>query len=265
MRFGAQPRDHSKPAPALEHYLTDVRAFGADPLPLSPSIVDRVSRVKTIPMYKNDAVGDCTVAAMLHMFETWAVYSGKAMDGGLFADAEAIKIYSAVSGYDPATGANDNGAQLADVCRYMVKTGAVDKAGKVHKLAAWAEIGDYSNLRLLKRTLNAFGANYLAIQVPSSAMQQFNAGQPWRYVGDQNIEGGHAIPQVYSAVNTGAWDDEQVETWGARQKVNESFAHAYLCEAIACVSADQVNAAGLNPAGLRLDALVHDCQTQYMV
>jgi hypothetical protein len=261
LKHGALPRDFSKPAPELADYL-----LSADPLPSPPGIVDRESAVQSWPMYGNDAIGDCTVAAMLHSVSSMTAFSGVVPGGAQFTDEEAVKIYSAVSGYDPATGANDNGATLASVCKYMVKTGATDVNGRVHKLAAWAEIGSYTNLKLLKRVANAFGAVYLAISFPQSAMDQFHAGQPWTYVPGSPIEGGHAIDLQYSAVNTGALDDETIITWGAEQKMNEAFFRNLGSEAVALVSADDVNVqTGRNPVGMSLDQMVADCQTKFLI
>jgi hypothetical protein len=260
---GYLPRDFSQPAPELESYLL---AGDADPLPESHRFVDDESKVSSWPMYKNDVCGDCTVAAMLHAISSMTAFSGVVPGGAMFTDTEALKIYTAVSGYNPVTGANDNGATLASVCKYMVKTGAVDVNGRVHKLAAWAEVNAYTNLRLLKRVANAFGSAYLAIMCPYSAIDQFDAGQPWTFVPGSQIDGGHAIPLQYSAVNTGTMDDETIVTWGAEQKMNEAFALNYLAEAVAIVSADDVNVqSGTNPVGLNLTQLVTDCQTQYLV
>ena len=260
--YGYLPRDFSKPAPELAGYLTST-----DPLPLPPGIVDRESAVKSWPIYKNDVWGCCTVAAMFHIVSSLTAFSGVVPGGAMFSDAEVAKVYSAVTSppFDPATGANDNGSTLATVCQYMVKTGATDTTGRVHKLAAWAEINDFTDLKLLKRCANAFGAVYLAINCPDSALDQFRSGEPWTYVGS-DIDGGHAIDLQYSAVNTGAFDDETVITWGAEEKMNEAFALNYLVEAVAVVSADDVNVqSGTNPAGLDLQQLIADCQTKYLV
>lgn len=259
-KYGYVPRDFSKPAPEFGRYV-----LAADPLPDSPAFADRESKVTSWPMYKNDQLGDCTVAGMLHAISSMTAYSGQVPGGAMFTDEEAVKIYSAVSGYDPVSGANDNGAQLADVCKYMVQTGATDVNGKVHKLAAWAEITSFANLRLLKRVANAFGSVYLAINCPYSALDQFDAGKPWTVDPSSQIDGGHAICLQYSAVNTGTMDDETIITWGKEQKMNEAFARTYLAEAVALVSADDVNVqTGKNPVGLDLQTLVNDCQTQYL-
>lgn len=265
---GALPRDKSVAAPSLEAYLTDAKRFGAYDriLPVANGKVDRESKVTSWPMYRNDQLGDCTVAGMFHSVSAVEAFASTMTGTPIFSDDEATKIYSAVSGYDPVTGANDNGATLADVCKYMVKTGAHDIQGKRHQLLAWAEIEDFTNLKLLKRVLNAFGTVYLAIDCPVSAMDQFQAGQPWTLDPESPSDGGHCIPLQYNAVNTGEWNDETVITWATEQKMNEAFAKAKIVEAVAIVPAASVDpATGLNPAGLDLHALVTDCQTKYLV
>lgn len=265
-KLGALPRDKSKLAPSLERYLTNPERFGdADPLPGSHKRVDYESKVSSWPMYGNDQIGDCTVAAMFHGISAVETYSLMAATP-VFTDSEAVRVYSAVSGYDPVTGANDNGATLADVCKYMVHTGATDNRGRQHKLLAWAEIEDYTNLQLLKRVLNAFGTVYLAIDCPQSALDQNSLGEPWTVVQDSPIAGGHAIDLQYSAVNTGDFNDETVITWGSEQKMSEAFAKKYIVEAVALVPSGAVNpATGVNPVGLDLQQLVTDCQTTYLV
>lgn len=269
---GALPRDMSKPAPVLEDYLTS-----DDPLPIvtNAQVIDRASQVKSWPMYLNgpdpsnppaspNGIGDCTIAAIAHAFASFTAYSGQVPGGVLFPASSILTAYSAVSGYDQKTGANDNGAQLADVCRYMVSTGMVDNDGKTHKLAAWAEIEDFTDVALLKRVLNAFGAVYLAIDCPESAETQFPG--PWTYVPSSQSLGGHAIVEVVNSHGAGLMDDETVVTWGALVKMNEAFADHKIVEAIAIVSADDVNVtSGTNPQGLDLQQMIADCQSKYLV
>jgi hypothetical protein len=199
-------------------------------------------------------------------------YSGQFVDGVVFNESEAVSVYSAVTGYDPSQtqpdGSNptDQGAMLSDVCKYMVTTGATDSNGHLHKLAAWAEISDCTNLRLLKKVANAFGAVYLAIQCPESALQQFNANQAWSYVPGSQIAGGHAIDLQWSAVGDRVWADEAIVTWGQLHRMKEAFARNYIVEAVAIVSADDVNVqTGRNPVGLDLQTMIDDCQTRFLV
>ncbi len=249
---GALPRNFSKAAPTLEDYLV------RKPLPQPTPIVDRLTGV-TLPMYANDRLGDCTCAGAGHGIGCMSAFLGTE---ALFTDTEIIKMYSAVSGYDPATGANDNGAELADVCKYLMTTGITDTNGKLHKLAAWAEIEEFNNLTLLQSVLYNFGTVYCAFQLPDDALDVFDAGQPWtNYSQAPDPNEGHCMVIQYSAVqDTAIWNDETLVTWAAGQKACRAWMRKYLCESIVMVSEDYVNANGTNISGLNLQQMITDAQ-----
>lgn len=240
---GALPRDHSLKAPILEHYLT-----GAE-LPRAPRTVDWMTKVPSWPMYLNDRIGDCTCAGMAHALGAMDYYANGTE--ALFADKTVEAMYSAVSGYNPATGANDNGTTLQQVCQHMVKTGIRDTNGRVHRLAAWAEVENYTDTDLLKQVLFAFGSVYLAFNLPQSAQEQFEEEQPWVPVAGSPIIGGHCVVLQY-------FPKPKIITWGAEQEMDDAFLDEYCTEAIALVTADWVDANGLSPSGLNLSQLVDD-------
>lgn len=246
--YGALPRDRSLKAPILENYLT-----GAE-LPKAPPTVNWMTKVPSWPMYLNDTIGDCTCAGMCHSLGAMSYYA----DGSevLFADNAVLDMYSAISGYNPVTGANDNGASLAQVCKYMVKEGIADTSGRRHLLAGWAEIEDYTDTELLKQVLYTFGSVYLAFNLPQSAEQQFEEGEPWAPVEGSPIVGGHCVVLQYSTAY--GYDDESIITWGAEQKMDIAFLDEYCTEAIALVTADWVDANGTSPSGLKLAQLLDD-------
>lgn len=271
-------RDFSASVPVLEQFVTDARAFGGS-LPL---VVNDIDAVSSYPMLMNDSIGDCTVAGILHACQAVSALSGRNPGGASFSDEEALKVYSAVSGYngDPNT---DVGATLASVCDYGVKTGFTDVNGEVHKLAGWAEIGDPTNLGLIKKALYTFGTVYLAVELPQSAEDQFNAEQPWTYDASSPDAGGHCIALQFDALWAGdsaaveaiiaaaqagidpgsnpGLDVEDVVTWGAKQKVQAGFFHNYLVEAVVPVFADWVSATGKSPSGLDLNGLLAASRT----
>lgn len=253
---GALPRDNAG-LPTLEAYLTTDAA-----LPSAPGIVDRESVVSSWPMYANDTVGDCTCAAMGHLLAALTAFSGVEPGGAMFTDDTIIGMYSAVSGYVPGNESTDNGATLAAVCSYMTSIGITDTTGRLHRLAGWAEIGDPTNLPLLKRVLSTFGTVYVAFNLPSSAETQFDDEQPWTYVPGSPIAGGHCVCLQYSAVGGPAMPDNQTFiTWGAEQKAGYSFSENYLSEAIAVVSQDWIDANGTSIAGLDLAQLLADSKS----
>jgi cell division septation protein DedD len=91
----------------------------------------------------------------------------------------------------------------------------------------------------------------IGFSFPASAMQQFNAGQPWTVVQGSQIEGGHAVGAVgYDA------DYVYVTTWGTVQKMAWGFFDAYVEEAWTQLSSEFVNAvSGDDPLAETLYAL----------
>lgn len=256
-KLGRLPRDHSRFAPTLEHYFRTHPLSGKAALePVADGDdVDRATKVTSWPMYRNDTVGCCTVAAMAHAFTAMSVYAGKPQ--ALFDDAEIITAYSAVSGYDPATGANDNGARMQDVLAYMRSTGLTDTSGKTHKAVAYAALGNPSNPLLLSESLKTFGACYLGFECPQSALDQFGRG-PWLYEPASPIAGGHAISfhrrQPYGS-RVGVF---QMSTWGALQAATLPFLAHYVSESWVFCTEDWIEANGMSVDGLALAQLEAD-------
>jgi hypothetical protein len=268
-------RDFSAGVPVLEQFLTNPKALATD----VPLVVNDIDAVASYPMLLNDQLGDCTVAGILHACQAVSALSGRNPGGASFSDDEALKVYSAVSGYVNGNPGTDVGATLADVCNYGVKTGFVDVNGDVHKLAGWAEIGDFTNLALVKKALYTFGTVYLAVSLPQSAEDQFNAESPWTSVPGSPSVGGHCINLQFDALFAGdsdaverliasaqagvdpgsnpGLDVEDIVTWGQKQKCSIGFLKNCLVEAVVPVFEDWVSATnGKSPSGLDLNGLL---------
>ena len=263
-RRGAIPRSHNVVIPRLENYV-DASLLAS--LPAANGLVDRESKVSTWPMYGNDTVGDCTCAGMGHAVAQWTAFSGQVTGGAQFTDEVIVDtLYAAVSGYNPQTGANDNGAELYQVCNYMMNTGIKDVNGKLHKIAGYADIASFNNLGYLKQVLNAFGTVYLGVNVQDADETAFSDGQPWALpkngtqVGPDGID--HCIVMSYSAFGvSGVIDDETIITWGAEQKINVAWAWTNIGEAIALISEDWVEANGDTPIGQSMAQLITDLKS----
>ena len=256
-RLGRIPRDTSRWAPALEDYLRTGPATGTAGLEAvaDSEDVDRATKVTSWPMYANDRIGDCTLAAMGHSLTAMGVSAGNGQ--ALFDDPEIIKAYSAVSGYDPATGANDNGAQMQDVLAYMRSTGMTDTSGKVHQVIAYAALRSPADPTLLSRCLATFGTVYTGINCPQSAEDQFQKG-PWIYDPGSPILGGHAISlhrrKPYGS-QVGVFD---FSTWGALQWATIPFIAHLVEEAWIFITADWLEANGASVDGISLSQLESD-------
>lgn len=213
--------------------------------PPAPPVVDYVSKVPDWPMYLNDRYGDCTCAAAGHMIEAWTEYGAGATVK--ITDDEVLTAYEAVSGFDPKTGANDNGAVMQDVLDYWRKTGIGG-----HKILAFAQI-DVKNAAELDAAMNLFGHLYLGINFPETAMKQFDKGQPWDVVSGAKVEGGHAIDWGYVAQH----QNHKIITWGKAQEMTAAFFDAYVEEAWVVLNQEWIKD-NKAPAGFDIDALNAD-------
>jgi hypothetical protein len=212
-------------------------------LPPIPDQVDYLSAIPNWPVFLNDRVGDCTCAAAGHMIEVWSRYGQGTTS--VVSDADVLAAYEAVSGYTPTDPATDQGAVMQDVLDYWRTTGIGG-----HKILAFAQV-DVTDLAEVYAALYLFGQVYVGVNIPQSAMDQFDNGQPWRWVSrDGGIVGGHAV-------NLG-WRDGaalEVVTWGRVQALDEAWWRYYAEEAWVVVDAEWVSATGGSPEGLDVAAL----------
>jgi hypothetical protein len=196
----------------LAKYLLDF------PVPAATDWVDDLSATGW-PMYLNDQLGDCTIAAIGHMIEAWTRYGqGKEV---LVKDAQVLAAYKAISGYngDPDT---DDGCNMQDVLKYMQKIGIGG-----YKVAAYASL-DHTNLTQMHAAMYLTGHVYIGVNLPKSAEGQFDAGQPWDVTADDGgILGGHAVTLGYAGPSA-LWE---VITWGQVQKVTTAWIAKYVEEA----------------------------------
>jgi len=251
---GRLPRDITRFAPRLEHYVRGPLRVGG--LPPASGVIDRCSQVGDWQMARNDQIGDCTIAGACHMFAATAVYAG--YPEPLFSDQEITAAYSAVSGYVPGDPSTDNGADMQTVLEYLRATGLTDTTGKTHKAAGYAAFGNPADEVLLAQVLDVFGSVYTGVNLPVSAEQEFAAGQPWDWQPSSPIAGGHCITlQKRSVGGTGVLG---YVTWGRVQHVTRGFQRHYADEAYAVITSDWIGTNGTSIDGLDLEQLLADLQ-----
>lgn len=190
-------------------------------------------------MLGNDEVGCCVFsgAAHEHMLLT---REGDVPDA-TFTTANVLSDYSAVTGYNPNDPNTDQGTDMGVAAAYRRKTGIIDAKGRRHKIGAYLalEPGDQHELFL---AVYLFGAAGIGIEVPSSAMDQFNKHKTWDVVTGSSIEGGHYIPLIAKRTNL------NVVTWGRLQPMTTRFLTKYNDESIAIVS-EEILTKGKSPEG----------------
>jgi hypothetical protein len=207
------------------------------------------TKVSEWPMYKNDTIGDCTCAAAGHMLESWtADAQGKPT---VLSNDPILKAYEDLSGYDPKTGRNDNGAVELDVLKYWRSTGIGN-----HKIAAFVTVEPGNHLSI-KQAAYLFGGCYIGLALPVSAQQQdvwtVPPGGPLG-PGAPGSWGGHAV-------NVVAYDAQglTVITWGAKKRMTWTFWDAYCDEAYGILTKDFIDrTSGKAPQGFEFAQLKKD-------
>ena len=94
---------------------TIVQPVGGPAFPPPPPVVDWIGPKIQWGVMANDVIGDCVPACMGHAIEAW---TGVASNSIVIPDADVIAAYSALSGYNPNTGANDNGVVIGSAMNY---------------------------------------------------------------------------------------------------------------------------------------------------
>ena len=214
-----------------------------------PPAVDRYTAVPSVSwgMDGNDGAGDCTCADVDHELKAVQVAAGNREVAS--TTDEVLAAYSAITGYDPAQtqpdGSNptDQGAEMQAVRDYWRRTGfRLD--GQAHKAVLFADL-DVHDTALLQWALDQIGAIGLGVNFPASAMDQFDAGEPWTVVHGSEIDGGHAVALV--GYDQTWW---YVLTWGQVQRVDPGWFAEYVEEAWVTLTEDFVNSvSGQDPLG----------------
>jgi len=199
----------------------------------------------TIGMYGNDRYGDCVFAGIAHWLMLITAHSGKMIVPTL---DDVLNMYAAVTGFDPATGANDNGSSVTDALNYWQTTGICG-----HKIDGWAAI-DCKNLINRRLGLFLFLGVGVGVQLPYSAQDQFSAGQTWDVVSG-GIAGGHFILESGEGS-----DGHNFETWGkGDQKATNDWDAQSTDESYVALTHDLVeDASGRSPFGFDYATLQSD-------
>jgi hypothetical protein len=229
---------------------TDVRTLalaryvdGAQ-LPPPPPTLDLTAHVASWPMYLNDRIGDCTIAAAGHMIEAWtAAATGEPVE---VTDEEVEVTFDRVKIVDPATG--EEGAVELDVLRDWRKRGVGG-----HRIAAFARVSLVDH-ELVRAAAWLFEGLYLGLELPLTAQSP----GIWDWTGSvtgparPGSWGGHAVDVVRYDAGT-----LTVVTWGRLQQMTWSFWDRYVDEAYCIISQDFLDG-GEAPNGFDVKALRAD-------
>jgi hypothetical protein len=225
-------------------------------LPPIPAVQRWDKGISQWGMMLNDTLGDCAIATPGHMVMGWTM----AAKGGaiVIPDAQIQQAYSAISGYDPKTGENDNGCAVLDVLNYWRQSGIGG-----HNIQVYAQVMPKLPSQVRAATF-LFGNLYLGMALPAmmQTLGMMDSGEwiiPQQKITDGSDEpyslGGHAIPIVGYDLN---W--VYAVSWGDIAKVSWPFFAKYCDEAYACIAQDWFKQTGVAPSGFNLTALMKDLQ-----
>lgn len=223
LKLGKTPARPGAVSLKLSDYLTD-------DVPAHPVTFGHYQLVDDFPMFGNDQYGDCVWAGAGHETQ---IFTAEGHGSAVFTDAEILKAYSDVTGFNPDDPDTDQGTDMEQAAAYRRKTGLVDTSGKRHIIGAYTDLG-VGNDSEVETAAWLFGGVGVGWELPQSAMNQFNEGKPWTVSRSHTkILGGHYVPIV------GADADWLYGiSWGKVIPIDRKFLKKYMDEGIAYVSVE---------------------------
>jgi hypothetical protein len=216
-----------------------------------PAIVSWQNQAKLTDWnaYQNLTINDCVPAAAAHLIMSWTANAQGQLR--MPPNADVLQAYSAISNYNPQTGANNVPIHAVDVMTRWRDTGiGTDKIDTFIPLIA-------QEADELRQAVYLFGGCIAGLQMPNSAKNQNLWVVPASGAsgdGAPNSWGGHAVAIL-------GYDDHFITciTWGKILQMTWSFYLTYNDESFAPLSQpDWINSRGLNPAGIDFNTLNAD-------
>ena len=243
MKLGKKPPQYDNRDLLMASFL-DVRKL--------PTIPEYFGHEGVIPpeqwrMLGNEKWGDCVFAGAAHEHMLLGTLGG---DGHVFNENGVLADYSTVTGFDPSNPATDQGTLVRDAMKFRRETGVQDFMGHRHKIVAYISI-EPGNLEHVYAAMYLFGCVGVGVEFPDSAMDQYEAGQPWSVVPGSQSRGGHYVPLIAKQRNA------ICVTWGKLQEVTETFLIRYMDECWAFITEEYVNKnTGKTIDGFAIDELL---------
>jgi hypothetical protein len=215
------------------------------PVDPPPASQDWYSKVQSWPVLANDTIGDCTIVGVLSAILQWRTILGT-LGSWMPTDADAIRLYSQLTGFIPGRPATDQGAREPDILTAWTK-GLDVGGGQIDKLGAFATVG-LTGKTPLQSCIAWFGNAYLGWNLPL-VVESIPYGQPLDVpscgltgIGAPGSLGGHCSLGV-------GYDDNWIYTplWGQLRRVSWPFFWAYADAAYALLSPDFMKLSSSTP------------------
>lgn len=184
-------------------------------VPPHPVAVDQLVRLKGgWQMLGNDQFGDCVAV-------TWANVR-RLVTAALTTESyptqdQVIEFYKT---QNPNFPSQDDGMDIQTALEHLVKVGGPDGV----KAIGFAAV-DVKNPEEVKAAISIFGSVWTGITVRDINQQEFAQGQPWDYVRNSPVDGGHSVlTGGYGTPGVGALGgDERFITWADETSFTDKF------------------------------------------
>jgi len=246
-KLGRQQREHDPRFPHMSALMAGRRP------PVMPPPVDWSAKMlPDLGMMLNDQLGDCTCAAIYHMFQVWSFVA----TGTMYTEPDSIvlRAYELIDGYVPGDPRTDQGGVMQHVMRYWLKKGVPMSSG-VNKALAVVEIDPQSDVDVTAAIVDC-GAVNIGFNVPAYLMPDNGDPPPalWDVDpdADNHIIGGHdVIAPGFDASAT-----LNIISWGTRTyRMTKAFRAKFVTEMYAIANTQWVTARGTTPGGLSVTQL----------
>jgi hypothetical protein len=232
--------------------LMAARVIDLDTLPKVPR-EHRIARgLLSVPVFKNDELGDCTQASKGHAVITMERSSGQREIR--LSDEDIVLAYQRVGGYVPGRPETDNGAYELDSMNDWRQNGlGRERDGTPHKIYAFAAV-DWTDHQQVKQAHYVFNGLKVCAALPLSAADQLRAGRPWDITeGSRSQSGSWGGHSMYSF----GWTTQGllVWTWGEPVLMTWPWVDKYVDEVYAVISEDAVRSGGRTQQGFDVAAL----------
>lgn len=208
-RLGRRPHDPARQLLKLGPTLTGI-------VPQHPVAADHASMVSDWGLYQNDRFGVCgpTAVANYTKLVTKALGDGEVSP----SQEDVFALYRLCNpDFDPATGAGDNGVDMATMLDFLVKVGIGGK-----KALAYAAV-DTSNLDEVRAAISLFGGVLFGLDLEVAQQTQTDNGL-WDYQ-PSNQWGGHAtLGVLYTSDARAGHEDFGNITWAELIGFTDQFA-----------------------------------------
>jgi len=211
IRFGKHP-------PKVDYRTLLFRNYSLEmaPPPASDDVLNRVKLLSTdptklFPMDGNDALGDCTIAALAHAETTWS---------GLLNRKKIMSRQAVVKLYMHLTGGVDSGLNELDVLNYWRQNSVSGD-----QIITYVSINPKNHTHV-EQAIHVFGGVYVGFQVQENCVQDFKAHKPW--TPGKLTNDGHAVFAVgydQNSVTVLTWGNKQQGSWAWWDEcVDEAYA-----------------------------------------